>query len=320
MTAELVFGWMCAFLIGYAINQGGTCGVAAARDLVHHRRIDRFAGFAVASGAAGVVCLPAVWVLGLDAHLGGMAAIAPPLIIGAVLLGLGTVLNDACLLGSLWRLGNGEVHLLALPAGLALGFAVAAAIPGIAPSVVHTPLQHLGVPEITIIGVSGAILIAALLVLRRLPRRDPHRWPMAVAMTLLGVSGALLHVLQPGWSYADAVRRGVTPVTAMMMTGWGGAIAAMLTVAGAATSAIRLKVFRPARPRLTAVLRSLGGGVLIALGASMIPGGNDTLLLASVPAGSVSAAIAFTVMTVVVIATVALLKRLDPGGTRPTVD
>jgi uncharacterized protein len=116
----------------------------------------------------------------------------------------------------------------------------------------------------------------------------------------------LLYVLQPGWSYADAVRRGVEPVMAMMTASWSGAIAALMTVFGAIVSATRLRVFNPARPSVADIARSLGGGVLIAIGATMIPGGNDTLLLASVPAGSVSGAIAFTVMTGVVVGVVAM--------------
>jgi uncharacterized protein len=311
VTIELVLGWLCALLVGYSINQGGTCGVAAARDLVHRRRIDLFAGFAVATGAAGIVCLPAAWVIGTDAHLAGMAPITPALFVGAILLGLGAVLNDACLLGSLWRLGNGELRLLALPVGLGLGFALAGAIPrGIVPALAPNALATPTTASMAVVTISGLIFIAAMLVLRRYGTPRTDHWPLGVAMGFLGVVGALLFLMQPAWSYADAVRRGVAPLMAMMMGGWGGAIAAVLTVVGAAASAIRLRVFRPVWPTLGGLFRSVGGGVLIALGATMIPGGNDTLLLASVPAGSVSGAIAYTIMTFVVIATIALLKYI----------
>jgi len=311
MTVETLFGWACALVIGYSINQGGTCAVAAARDLVRRRRVDKFAGLAAATGAAGLVCLPAAWVLGMDAHLGGSAAVAPTLILGGILLGLGVVLNDACLLGSLWRLGNGELRMLALPVGLAMGFGLAGLVPGglmsaVTPSALGTP----GLPGLAVVSGSGIVFLLALLILQRLHRPRDGRWPLALAMTLLGVTGALLFVVQPGWTYADAVRRGISPMAAMIATGWGGAIAALLTVAGAAISAMRLGVFRPSLPDLKAVARTLGGGVLIALGATMIPGGNDSLLLAAVPAGSVSGAIAFTVMTAVVLAMVALLEGM----------
>jgi hypothetical protein len=321
MTFELVLVWVCALVIGYSIHQGGTCGVAAARDLVERRRVDLFAGFAVATGVAGIVCLPALWLTGTGTQLGGMTSIGPRLFIGSVLLAWGAVLNDACLLGSLWRLGNGEMRLLALPVGLAIGFMVANIIPGgISPHLSPSTLGLPGAAGFVVVAASGVILTVALLVLKRYGLRQSDRWPLAVAMAVLGAGGALLYVVQPGWSYADAVRRGVSPLMAMMANGWGGAIAAFLTAAGAIISAVRLRAFKPGWPTFAGVVRSLGGGILIALGATMIPGGNDTLLLASVPAGSISGVIAYTVMTLVVIATIALLTQLHRSSARSTVD
>ncbi len=313
MTFELPLVWICALVIGYSINQGGTCGVAAARDLVERRQVDLFAGFAVATGVAGMVCLPVTWFTGAGAHLGDMAAIGPRLFVGAVLLAWGAVLNDACLLGSLWRLGNGELRLLALPVGLATGFTIAIKIPGgLSPHLTPSTLSQPGVAGFSVVAGSGLVLTFALFVLKRHELRQSDRWPLAVAMTLLGATGALLYIVQPGWSYADAVRRGVSPAMAMMAYGWGGAIAALLTAAGAMISAIRLGAFRPRWPTFCGVARSLSGGILMAIGATMIPGGNDTLLLASVPSGSLSGAVAYTVMTLVVVAMIALLNRLRP--------
>jgi hypothetical protein len=47
-------------------------------------------------------------------------------------------------------------------------------------------------------------------------------------------------------------------------------------------------------------------GVLMPLDASIIPGGNDTLLLSSVPGGSASGAVAYATMTMVVVVVVAV--------------
>lgn len=310
MNWPLALAWLCALVVGYSINQGGTCGVASARALVENGQIDGFAGFAVATGAAGIVCLPAVWALGMGGHASSIATITPALCGGAILLGLGAVLNDACLLGSLWRLGNGELRFLGLPAGLAVGFALAVLVPaGIGPPLQPNPLVTPSLQGVGIVAGSVAILAAALALLRRLPRRKEGAWPLAVAMGVLGVTGAALYVLQPGWSYAETIRRGVSPVMAMVVASNGGAIAAVLTVVGACASAIRLGVFHPSRPSANGLARSFGGGILIAIGALTIPGGNDTLLLAAVPAGSMSGALAYTIMTFVILACVALGRR-----------
>ncbi len=54
----------------------------------------------------------------------GTAEVTPTLLLGAVVFGCGALLNDACLLGSLSRLGDGELRLLLLPAGLTSGVAL----------------------------------------------------------------------------------------------------------------------------------------------------------------------------------------------------
>lgn len=310
MNGALLLAWLCALMVGYSINQGGTCGVASARALVEDGRVDGFVGFAVASGAAGLVCLPAIWAIGMGAHASAIALVSPALWAGAVLLGLGAVLNDACLLGSLWRLGNGELRFLGLPAGLAAGFILVLLVfGGVGPAVQPNPFATPGIGGFAIVAGSGAIMVGALALLLRLPRRDAKSWPLGVAMSILGVTGALLYVLQPGWSYADTIRRQVSPLMATMTSSTDGVVAALLTLAGACASAIRLDVFRPFRPSARGLARSFGGGMLIAAGALMIPGGNDTLLLASVPAGSVSGALAYTIMTIVILACVAFDTR-----------
>ena len=308
MSWTFLLSCLCALLVGYSINQGGTCGVASARALVEQGRIDGFVGFAVATGAAGVVCLPTVWLIGMTAHASSIAIVSPALCLGAVLLGLGATLNDACLLGSLWRLGNGELRFLGLPAGLASGFLLVSLLSGdITTSLQPNPLVTPGLGGVAIIIGSAVIFAVAWTVLRILPSRETGKWPLGVAIAMLGVTGAMLYVLQPGWSYADTIRREVSPL--MAMTGIGGVVAAVLTLAGASVSAIRLGVFRPSRPSAHGLARSFGGGLLIAVGALMIPGGNDTLLLASVPAGSVSGALAYTIMTLVVLSCVAIEAR-----------
>jgi hypothetical protein len=317
-TAGLIVAWACALVVGYCVNQGGTCAVAAARDLIGSRQVRLFLGFAVASGAAGIVCLPTAWALGVGGHLAGSAPLGLSLVGGSVLLGLGAVVNDACLLGSLWRLGNGEMRLLALPIGLAAGFALAELLPGIiVPRTVATGLDHPTLLGVAIIAGSALLLGLAAFLLRKI-QSPAERWPLWRSMSLLGLCGALLYVIQPGWSYADAVHREVSPLLAMMRNGLGGAIAAALTVVGAALSALRLRVFKPKLPTLVAILRTVAGGILIALGATIIPGGNDTLLLSSVPGGSVSGALAYTVMTLVVVATVALTHAV--GNASPASD
>ena len=106
-----------AFWLGYSTNRSGTCVVAAAHEIVHRRRARRVIGLTVASLAAGLVAVPLAW-SPVGSVLEGSTDLSITLVIGGVAFGLGALINDACLLGSLGRLGNGESRLLALPLGL----------------------------------------------------------------------------------------------------------------------------------------------------------------------------------------------------------
>lgn len=302
----------CAFFMGYSINEGSTCAVSAAKELVDDRQATMLTGFAVAVGTAGLICLPIAWIFGSEVHLASDFRVSPALISGAILLGIGAVINDACLLGTLARIGHGEVRFFALPVGLTAGFFIAdrqswvkagAEIP-----------NALAVP-----GTGGFLVVAGFLVIVIAAYRSLGRglipptlrdWPLRRAMLVLGVCGALLFTLAPGWTYADAVRRAVAPGGQMTMIGFGVIVAALAALAGALASAIRARSFHFQRPTSRTVLRSLAGGIVMAFGGTLIPGGNDSLLLSSVPSATVSGLTAYAVMSVTVPLLLLGLRRM----------
>jgi len=128
---------------------------------------------------------------------------------------------------------------------------------------------------------------------------------------VLGASGALLFVLTPGWTYADAVRRAV----GAGLTGTGNVsvapalLAGLATLVGAVAAGIVARRFTVERPTWIPVLRSLLGGALMATGAIFVPGGNDNLLLWSVPGASISGLLAYLIMSALIIGFLGL-KRL----------
>lgn len=300
--ALLIFVVTCAFLMGFSANQGSTCAVTAAKELVDQRHGTMLSGFAVAVGTAGMICLPLSWVLGTDAHLMPATAISWSLALGAVLLGVGAVVNDACLFGTLSRIGHGEVRFLALPLGLAIGFWIADRQTLLVPG---EPIPNpLGAPSLAGLIVVAGFALLFLVVWRWLGRGEqPHRikdWPLRRAMVVLGLCGALLFTLAPGWTYADAVRNAVGRDGARIMLSFGALIAAAATLLGALTSGIRARSFVLQRPSVATTLRSVIGGIIMAFGGTLIPGGNDTLLLASVPAATASGIAAYLIMSLTV--------------------
>lgn len=287
-----------AFIVGFAANRGGTCAVMAARHVVHRRDARLLVGFAVASAAGGVIAIPLAWAIGAGGQQSGGTLLSLRLGAGALLLGLGAVLNNGCLIGSLWRLGNGEVRLLALPVGLALGFA-AASLVGVAPAaMLESPLARPGTSSLALLALEAAVLAIGLFWLvraeRRLADQDAR---VTAAMLVLGIFGACLFVLQPGWTYADVVRRELAFSSMRSLVSGAAWLVVVMTVAGALVSALSAGNFAFTPPSFRWLARTLGGGALMAVGATLIPGGNDFLLLSAVPAGSLSGLAAYGLMT-----------------------
>jgi len=299
----LILVLICAFLVGMVIGGSSTCAVTASREILLHRRGTMLLGFVIAMGIAGAITLPLHWLLGPAAHLASEVPISGALVSGAVLIGLGAVINDACLLGTLARIGQGEVRFLALPFGLALGFALADRQPllaaGPALGNVHaTPMW----PGIAL--VIGFALLAVWAWRERGRSIEPGRarpaWPR-VMMLAMGLCGALLFALEPNWAYSDAVRAIVRRGQMEMHSDARAFAPAVALLGGALVSGLLARSFVYTPPRLADLARSLAGGVVMALGASLIPGGNDTLLLAAIPSGTLSGLVAYLVMSVTVL-------------------
>lgn len=293
---------LSAFVMGYALNQGTTCAVLAARQVLEERRPTMLLGFGVAAAAAGLVWLPLSW--------SGVIALTPDravtggLIAGAVLLGAGAVLNRACLLGSISRIGDGRFSYLGLPVGLFLGFVLADAVRTQAspsrPNLLGHPSE---VSMLVLIGFGVAVWLGWAILRSLGDRAEDDRWSGRVAMTVLGVAGAFLFAAAPGWTLVDAVRiaapHGAMPL--MAATALGLLMFALLC-AGAVVSGMKRRSFVLRPPRPVAFIRSLAGGTVMAVGASLIPGGNDSLLLAALPGGAFGGLVAYGIMTATVFA------------------
>jgi uncharacterized protein len=307
----LILATACAFLMGYSVNQGSTCAVAAAKELVDQRQGKMLTGFAIAIGTAGVICLPLAWISGGTVHLARDAGISGSLILGAVLLGIGALINDACLFGTLSRIGHGEVRFFALPVGLTLGFAIADRqdLFQAAPRVANRFAEPSLAGYLVVAGFAILLVVSWFRLGREAILPISRDWPLRRAMMTLGICGALLFTLTPGWTYADAVHRAVAPGNGTKMIAAGVIIAALAALAGALVSGVRARSFHFEKPTVRTLLRSLIGGTIMAFGGTLIPGGNDTLLLSSVPSATVSGLTAYAFMSITVPILLILLRR-----------
>ena len=280
-----IAGALCAGTMGFAIQRGATCTVAAVEEVVQRRGVGRLVALVEA----------AVWVSGglLIAHSLHWLAQAPVgyalsawTFIGAALLGIGAFTARACVFGAIARLGSGEWAHVATPLGFYLGclsvntvFASGVARPlGASPAMLDAPAT-----AVWLVACLFAWRLARPLLSPRGPRRGlalRRVWSPHAATIVIGLAFLVMLVMAGPWAYTDVLAdlargmaRGVAARTAWLVCLLAGAV-----VGGWTAGRLRFT-----RPRAGALARCLVGGLLMGWGSLLIPGGNDGLILVGMP-------------------------------------
>ena len=111
---------LCAGLMGFAIQRGATCTVAAVEEVVSKRRLNRLISMVEASlwVVGGLLLAQALHLL---PKMPAAYAVSYLTVLGGVLLGLGAYVNGACVFGAIARLGSGEWAYVVTPLGFYVG-------------------------------------------------------------------------------------------------------------------------------------------------------------------------------------------------------
>ncbi len=209
-------------------------------------------------------------------------------IVGGVLLGLGAYINGACVFGAIGRLGSGEIGFLLTPLGYFLGVKVFAALfkmPVMLPSLAATAPAATRLPLLLII----AFAVYAVGRAARITWLSWHRdrtgdqgalWDPHTATLVIGITFAVMLLGVGRWTYPELL--------ADLAYGNFGETAGRVALFAALLAGARLGGLRrgasawikPTRARITSCLI---GGAMMGIGGSMIPGGNDGLVLVGLP-------------------------------------
>lgn len=309
--------------IGYVARRASLCTVHAVGDAIARRRTGMLLSFvravlwAAASGGLLIVFL------GLPApRLPASAAFAGA-VAGGLLFGVGAAINGGCSLSTLQRLIDGDRSLLltvlAFCAGVLVWTRLEAVLGWPSAIVIASPWARPGSLHL--------VLLAALLTwcgrevflllrsgeLRSLWRKDAP-YSSALVGALLGVAGGVLYTVQDAWSYTNYLRAAVS-ASARVGLAVPAAFHALLVIAllcGMFLASRTRSGVCVAPPR--GVWRArLGGGFLMGMGGAVVPGGNDTLVLASIPALSLQALCAYLAL----LAGIAVVLRAKARGSVP---
>ena len=287
-----VFAFLCAALMGLAVQRGGTCAVAAVEEVVVQGDSRRFRALVEA----------AFWSAGLMAVaylVFGKAIPARPYgitewtVFGGMLLGLGAWINGACVFGSVAAFGAGDWAYAFFPVGFGLGCysfdGVARFLGLVLPEALPASAVFLNlVPFVATLflgwlGLRGWQLWVAV---ARRARDHTHwdvlrgEWPLHVGTIVVSVAFVAMAITYGHWVYTDAVAevaRGQTPLADSRLWLFG----AMLL--GSLAGGISLRKWSPVLPKPGTIAKCLLGGGVMAFGFLLVPGANDSIILLGLP-------------------------------------
>jgi uncharacterized membrane protein YedE/YeeE len=320
----------CVALIGFAAHRASLCNVRAVAEIMTtgsaHMQWSLLQAMLWAIMLTGVLVL----VFGLTPQPTWARTPLAWALAGGLLFGVGAAVNGGCSMSTLTRLADGDLGMLVALAGFLAGVSTwigvqAADWPtGLVP--VASP--WLRWPQLApwLLALLVAWAMHRAHVLWQLNRGRfqlkaallAPAYHLSVSAALMGLAAGLLYATQGAWSYTNYLRTqvldslGAAPPPSM----WHGLLVLGL-LGGMVASALQRGSFGWRWPRnAVGWLRHVGGGALMGSGASMVPGGNDTLLLGGLPSMTAGALLSYLAM----LAGIALMLRVLHGTSAPMPD
>ena len=302
---------LLALLMGFAVQRGGTCLVAALEEAVNKGHWARFralletslwvlGGFVLLRAFDRLPMVPMGYSLHWHAALGG------------ALLGIGAFINGGCAFGVVARIGSGQWAWLATPPGFLAGFALAGrsqAMTSAMPVAIPDWLQQVPIGLVPLIIAALVARLGWLAWNRHNGSANASIWSPHHATIVLGVAFLLLFVCVGAWAYTDILAELGTG--RFMELGLRGVLLPVM-FAGALLGGWTAGLWEHRWPTPWALLKCFCGGVMMGLGATLVPGGNDSLILFGMPLLWPNAWLAFASMCVVVVSSLWLV-RLQKG-------
>lgn len=318
VSVMFVLGALAAGVMGFAIQRGATCAVAAVDEVVGGRGTTRLRAMLEASlwVAVGLVVAQQMHWLG---SLPAGYEVSGWTIAGGALLGLGAWVNRACVFGAIARLGSGEWAYAATPVGYYLGclsvgdvFHQPTAMRVASGTTMHTAAMGLIWPLLAL----AAWRLYKLLLRKAGPQlaKAPGAawaalWSPHGSTIVIGFMFLFTIVLVGTWAYTDVLAELAHGMTTSLPA---RALMAAALLAGAMVGGYTAGRLRWAGISVATLVRCLAGGILMAWGSLLIPGSNDGLILIGMPLLWPYAWVAFLTMCLVVALAKIVASHIGP--------
>ena len=247
---------------------------------------------------------------------------------GGLIFGAGAALNGGCSLQTITRLGRGNLGVILSVAGMPLGAALARVLlirfPELLPTREEEPLVLPYAVQLTLVALSCLLILWESARLMRGYRLSQWRarllaadYQPASSAALLGIANGTLFSLVGTWMftytliqsltnafYPDSVLYRAIPVQLWWLLG-----AYLLGITVSAIHSRHALLQTTPEPMW---IRYFFGGVLMGLGAALVPGGNDMLLFNGIPGLSLHALPAYLAMLLGIGVALAVIMKFFP--------
>lgn len=291
-----------AFLLGFSLGRVATCTVAATDRWIIQGKLDWMGGLVVVLSWSGLVLFFLLLYSG-RAHIPVDIEIQASLFIGAIFMGLGALINRGCFVGTVGYIGTGQFSYLLSFVGLGLAMWLAGdnmldLFDPVTPKK-RTLIPDDPVKQMVVVGFVIVCLASLwfLVFLRNLSM---------LALLTVGITAAMIFGTRPDWAYAAVINSLINGQG--LSVGMTVEIAVVTLFIGAIISSWLKDKFRPTLGTWKLAFSNLMGGFLMGIGASAVPGGNDILLMWTIPGLALYGVIAYLVM----IATIAIALKILP--------
>jgi uncharacterized protein len=292
----LIVACALAGVLGFAAHRASVCTVRAVAEVVSSRTAHMLVSIAKSSLWVTAVTVTAILLM----PSAGMDLIGWPLtgaaVLGGFLFGAGAAINGACAFSTMARLVDGECRMLVTVAALAFG------VLGFVTLVDWHWLERPVPTRALASNLTAWALVTALALVSwsvyeaaRLWHARPigtsflslalaRQYRLSSAAMLIGLASGVIFLIYGSASYTVTLQQAVEGLhRARGFPAAGRWTLLLALMGGMLLSTLQRRSFRlDWRPRWS-WLRNLFGGLLMGLGVALTPGGNDALVLYSVP-------------------------------------
>ena len=187
---------LLGFVLGFALNHGSICTVIATRELVAEKRPARFIALVECAAWAALVYAILETSPTMQRGWSPLAYLVP----AAIVLGIGTYVNGACVFGSVGHFGNGDIDFGFSFLGIFAVSYVAALLgllPDQPPISAYLPLGLL-LLAIALLAILGLRLSLSL-------SSESNVWRLTLSMAAIGITFTILAIFAPGFSITASV-------------------------------------------------------------------------------------------------------------------